>query len=108
MREVEIRLDGLAFYGRHGVLAAERELGQRFALDLVLVPESARACDTDDVGDAVHYGEVAERALAAAQGGPYALLERLADAIAGELLDVFPLGAAPAVGARGGSESAAP
>ena len=37
------------------------------------------------------YGDVAERALAVAQGGPYALLERLADAIAGELLDAFPL-----------------
>ena len=31
MREVEIRIDGLAFYGHHGVLAAEHELGQRFA-----------------------------------------------------------------------------
>ena len=30
MREVEIRLDGLAVFGRHGVLPAERELGQRF------------------------------------------------------------------------------
>lgn len=91
MREVEIRVDGLAFFGRHGVLPAERELGQRFALDLVLVPSSDRACDTDDVTDAVHYGEVAERALAVANGGPYALLERLADAIALALLDGFPL-----------------
>jgi dihydroneopterin aldolase len=91
VREVEIRLDGLAFFGRHGVLPAERELGQRFSLDLVLAPSSDRACDTDDVVDAVHYGEVAERALAVAQGGPYDLLERLADAIAVALLDGFPL-----------------
>ncbi len=40
MREVEIRIDGLAVFARHGVLPAERELGQRFYVDLVLVPAS--------------------------------------------------------------------
>jgi dihydroneopterin aldolase len=91
VREVEIRLDGLAVFARHGALAAERELGQRFYVDLVLVPVSDRACDTDDVADAVHYGEVAERVLAIAGGEPVALLERLADLIARDLLDSFPL-----------------
>ena len=91
MREVEIRVDGLAVFAHHGVLPAERELGQRFYVDLVLVPSSDLACDTDDVTDAVHYGLVAERALALARSGPYALLERLADAIAVDLLEAFPL-----------------
>jgi dihydroneopterin aldolase len=91
VREVEIRLDGLAVFAHHGVLPAERELGQRFYVDLELVPSSDRACDTDDVADAVHYGLVAERALRLASAGPYALLERLADAIAADLLGAFPL-----------------
>jgi dihydroneopterin aldolase len=50
-----------------------------------------RACDTDDVADAVHHGLVSERALGLARAGPYALLERLADAIAVDLLEAFPL-----------------
>jgi dihydroneopterin aldolase len=91
VREVEIRIDGLAVFARHGVLPAERELGQRFYVDLLLVPASDRACDTDDVADAVHYGEVAERVLAIADGEPVALLERLADLIASDLLEAFPL-----------------
>jgi dihydroneopterin aldolase len=91
VREVEIRIDGLAVFARHGVLAAERALGQRFYVDLVLTPASDRSCDTDDVADAVHYGEVSERVLAIAGGDPVSLLERLADAIAVDLLEHFPL-----------------
>jgi len=90
VRGVEIAIDGLAFFGRHGALPEERTLGQRFYLDLRLIPLSDRACDTDDVADAVHYGEVAERALAVATE-PVALLERLADRIAADLLAHFPL-----------------
>jgi dihydroneopterin aldolase len=91
VREVEIRLDGLAVFARHGALPAERELGQRFYVDVALVPASDRACDTDDVADAVHYGEVAERVVAIAGGEPVALLERLADLIACDLLAAFGL-----------------
>ena len=90
-RDVEIAVDGLAVFARHGVLPAERELGQRFYLDLRLTPRSQRACDTDDVADAVHYGEVALRVRELAEGGPYALLERLADVVASTLVAEFPL-----------------
>jgi len=31
-----IRLKGLEFYGYHGVMEAEKELGQRFIIDLTL------------------------------------------------------------------------
>jgi dihydroneopterin aldolase len=89
-REVEISIDGLAFFGRHGALPEERVLGQRFYVDLRLIPASDRACDTDDVADAVHYGEVVEQVLAVA-AEPVALLERLADRIAVDLLARFPL-----------------
>jgi dihydropteroate synthase len=90
-RAVEIAVDGLAVFAYHGALEAERELGQRFYLDLRLTPSSERACDTDDVRDAVHYGEVAVRVRELAEGGPYALLERLGDVVAATLLAEFPL-----------------
>ncbi len=69
-RSLEIALEGLAVFARHGALPEERALGQRFRIDVVLVPASDRACDTDDVHDAVHYGEVADRVLAIAPTSP--------------------------------------
>lgn len=90
-RGLEVAIDGLAVFARHGVLEAERELGQRFYLDLRLTPWSQRACDTDAVADAVHYGEVALRARELAESGPYALLERLGEVVASTLLAEFPL-----------------
>ncbi len=88
-REVEIAVDGIAVFAHHGVHDAERETGQRFFLDLRLVPLRDAACDTDEVADAVDYGAVALRAHAVASGGPYRLLERLADEIAVTLLREF-------------------
>ena len=39
----------------------------------------------------MHYGEVALRVRELAEGGPYALLERLADVVASTLVAEFPL-----------------
>jgi dihydropteroate synthase len=88
---VELAIDGLVVVAHHGALAAERELGQRFVVDLRLTPESTRAADTDDLRDAVDYGRVALRARELVEGGPYALLERLGDEVARTLLAEFAL-----------------
>lgn len=90
-RELEIAIDGLAVFAHHGALPEEQALGQRFYLDLRLVPLRDYACETDDLGDAVDYGAVAARAVAIVAGGPYRLLERLADAVAEALLEEFSL-----------------
>ena len=52
---------------------------------------SPTAPDTDDLGDAVDYGAVADRVAAIAGGGPVDLLEHLADLIARDLLAAFPV-----------------
>lgn len=93
-RSLEIRVDGIRVFARHGVLAEEAALGQRFAIDLALVPLSDAACDVDDVAEAVDYGAVVERVVALATTERFALIERLADAIARDLLDAFPLAVA--------------
>ncbi len=73
------------------MLEEEKRLGQRFRLDLEAVPWTARAEESDDVGDAVHYGELAARAFAIATSERYDLLERLAARIADALFAEFPL-----------------
>jgi dihydroneopterin aldolase len=86
---IELELHGLELHGRHGVLAEERETGQRFLFDLWLgVPAAVLS---DRLEDAVDYREVAEAVRNVSDGHAYALLEALAAAVADELLDRFPL-----------------
>ena len=66
--------------------------GQRFVIDVARRAAPRRRLRHDDVADAVDYGALAARVVEVASGGPYALLERLADAIAVALLDGFPVG----------------
>jgi dihydroneopterin aldolase len=90
-RPLVIALRGLSVRAHHGVHAWEQEGGQRFVLDLELVPRSAAACETDRLSDAVDYGELAAAAVEAATRRRYALLERLAAAVGDTLLTRFPL-----------------
>ena len=73
-----IRLTGLRVRGYHGVFDFERRDGQDFIVDVELGLSLARAADTDDVADTVHYGELASRLAAVIAGEPVNLIETLA------------------------------
>jgi dihydroneopterin aldolase len=84
---VEVR--GIALHGRHGVEAGERERGQRFVFDVWIdVDDSALS---DRIEDAVDYRDVVDAVREVSDGRTYALLEALADAVAGALLERFPI-----------------
>ncbi|BCJ65973.1 dihydroneopterin aldolase [Polymorphospora rubra] len=74
-----ISLTGLRAHGRHGVFDFEREQGQDFVVDVVLDVDLRPAAASDDVGDTVHYGELAERLVAVVTGEPVNLIETLAE-----------------------------
>lgn len=82
MGEDRIALTGLRVFGHHGVYEAERRDGQDFVVDAVLRLDTRRAAASDDVGDTVHYGELAERLAAVVAGDPVNLLETLAQRLA--------------------------
>lgn len=73
-----IALNGLRARGHHGVLSAERELGQEFVVDVVLEIDLSAAAASDDVADTVHYGELADRLVSIVAGPPVNLIETLA------------------------------
>ncbi|CAO5253677.1 dihydroneopterin aldolase [Frankia sp. AgKG'84/4] len=73
-----ITLTGLRVRGRHGVLPAERELGQEFVVDAVIWLDMTRAAQGDDVTLTVHYGELAETLAGIVGGEPVDLIETLA------------------------------
>jgi len=82
----EITLTGVRGFGRHGVYDDEKREGQYFTVDVTLYVRTARAAETDDVVDTVHYGEVAERIVELIGGQPVNLIETLAARIADDLL----------------------
>jgi len=79
----------IKLYGRHGVSAAEREIGRPFEVDVALAVELAQAGETDDLGATVDYGAVCETVRQAHEAGPYRLLEAFAERIAKDILDRF-------------------
>lgn len=72
-----ITLTGLRVRGHHGVFEHERRDGQDFVVDVALELDTAPAAASDDVGDTVHYGELAEALAAVIGGEPVNLLETL-------------------------------
>jgi len=77
-----IELRGLSGRGRHGVLAHERALGQRFAADVTLHLDTRAAAASDDLTRTVDYGAVAQEVVAVITGEPVDLVETLAQRIA--------------------------
>ena len=81
-----ICLSGLRAYGYHGVLPAERELGQVFIVDVIIWLDTSAAAETDDLSRTVDYGSLASRLAEIVSGEPVALLEKLAQRLAAACL----------------------
>ncbi|WP_255472652.1 2-amino-4-hydroxy-6-hydroxymethyldihydropteridine diphosphokinase [Quadrisphaera setariae] len=81
-----VSLRGLRARGRHGVLDAERQLGQVFTADVDLQVDTRTAAVTDDLADAVDYSVVAADVVAVLAGEPVALVEVLASRVASACL----------------------
>jgi dihydroneopterin aldolase len=86
---VTIEVSGLSLYTRHGVSAAERELGQRLVFDVAFELDDCDATVTDRVEDTVDYAEVCEQVALAAQERSYRTLERLCAAVADRMIERF-------------------
>ena len=84
-----IFLRGIHVFARHGVLEEEARLGQRFEIDIDCWLDMATYAPADDYAGAVGYQEVFEAAREIAEGGRFALIEALAEAIASALLERF-------------------
>ena len=82
----EITITGIRAYGFHGVYPDEKRDGQEFIVDAQLFVSTARAAETDDVADTVHYGELAEAIARVVSGEPVDLIETLASRIADVVL----------------------
>ncbi|MGD9694979.1 MAG: dihydroneopterin aldolase [Thermoleophilia bacterium] len=81
-----ISLTGLEAFGRHGAYPPERELGQRFVVDVELTVDRLEATRSDELADTIDYAALADAVVGIVAGPPVALLERLASLIADRAL----------------------
>ena len=84
-----IFIRGILVHARHGVMAHESEVGQRFVIDLELTTDLGEASRTDRLSDTVSYSAIVETATAAFADRNYRLLERAAGAVASAILANF-------------------
>jgi len=85
--EDRIMLEGMVFYGNHGTLPAERELGQPFVIDIELYLDLQPAGLSDDLTQTVDYSEVHRRTKRIVEGPPLNLTEAVAERIAAAILE---------------------
>lgn len=86
----KILLGGIEFYGHTGFSAAEREVGQRFVVDLELIVDLSGAAKTDSIADTINYADVYGTVVSIGESRSYHLIEPLAEEIAASLLERFP------------------
>jgi len=89
MGDDKILLTAIGFYGYHGDLPEERELGQRFRVDLELFLDTRPAARQDRLEATVDYARVVQRVREIGRTERYRLVESLAERIAAALLDEF-------------------
>jgi dihydroneopterin aldolase len=78
----KVLLQGLVFFGRHGCHAAERELGQKFTVDIEMSADLSLPCSTDRMEDTIDYVAVYNATRDIIEGPGAILLESLASRIA--------------------------
>ena len=85
-----IVLNGLQFYGFHGVNPEERSLGQQFVVDLQAELDLSVPAASDRLEDTVSYTDLYRAVKAVMEGEPRNLLESAAGAIVSRVLDEHP------------------
>ena len=85
----KIVVKDMVFYGYHGVFEAERELGQRFEVDVELHLDLRTIARADDIDLTINYVDVYTIVKELAEEQEFHLIEGLAGAIADQLLSAY-------------------
>ncbi len=86
-----IRLLNIVLHAYHGLLPEEKTLGQRFEVDVELLLDVAAAGKADDPRLTIDYTEVLTVTEQVATQRRFGLVEALAEAIADQLHERFPM-----------------
>jgi len=86
----KIRIDGLEIFANHGVLEAEKVLGQKFIVSAELDLDLRRAGRTDDLTQTVNYAEISAGITKVVTEKTSDLIETVAEDIAAFILHKHP------------------
>ena len=86
-----IVLEGMRFYGFHGVNPEERALGQEYLVDLTVELDLGRPGRSDRLEDTISYTQIYRAVRDVMEGEPRNLLEAAAQSIADRVLADFPV-----------------
>ena len=84
-------MHNLQFYGYHGVLEAEKTLGQKFIVDVELSCNLTVAGKTDNVSNTVSYADVYDDVKYFVEAERFNLIESLSESIASIILKKYQL-----------------
>ena len=96
----EILLEGMRFFGYHGVNPEEQTLGQRFVVDVAITVDLRTAGQSDSLADSINYSAVFKRVRAIVEGERFQLIEALGHVVAIAILNDFELAQRVAVTVR--------
>ncbi|MGB8001502.1 MAG: dihydroneopterin aldolase [Anaerobacillus sp.] len=85
----KIYLNGMKFYGYHGVFPEENKLGQRFYVDLTLEADLSKASESDDLTYTVNYADAYNTIKGIVEGEPRKLVETVAEEITQKMFETF-------------------
>ncbi|HIB10534.1 MAG: dihydroneopterin aldolase [Chloroflexi bacterium] len=88
-----IIMEGMQFYGFHGVNVEERSLGQSYVVDLAVEIDLGVPGRSDRLEDTVSYTHLYRSVQKVLEGESKNLLEATAEAVAGRILEEFPVDA---------------
>jgi dihydroneopterin aldolase len=81
----------MVFYGFHGANSEEKELGQRFIVDLEIEYDLRPAGASDALTDTVNYSRFYQAVKEVMEGPSLNLLEAVAQRIATNILGLYPV-----------------
>jgi len=82
-------LSGMQFFGRHGVFAEEKAMGQKFIIDLEINLDLKKAGTTDEIAHTPNYADIYSRVKNIVTQKTFNLIEALAEAIAQDILSHY-------------------
>ena len=85
----KVYVEGMEFYGYHGVFEEENKLGQRFKVDLTAELDLSKAGQTDDLSYTINGVNLTVSAADKRRAEPVNLVETLAERIADTVLKKF-------------------
>lgn len=84
----QLKLSGIEVFAHHGVRPEEKQIGQKFLIDLDVELDLRAAGMTDNLAETIDYGGLAERVHELVAGNRWNLIEKVAEETAELVLSV--------------------